>query len=80
MVVQFAKWGNSIAVRIPAAFIKDIGASEGQCADLSLQDGKLVITPVEGPVYDLDELLAAWPEGEHDEETDWGPPVGNEVW
>jgi antitoxin MazE len=80
MMVQFTKWGNSIAVRIPAAFLKDIGATEGKYADLSLRDGALVITPLEGPVYDLDGLLSGMTREHSHGETDTGKPVDNEVW
>lgn len=58
MVVQFARWGHSLALRIPAAFARDIGASEGRAADITVQNGKLVVTPVETPAYDLAELVA----------------------
>jgi antitoxin MazE len=79
MVVQFAKWGNSIALRIPAAFVKDIGAAEGKCADISVRDGKLVVVPVEGPVYDLDELLSQiTDENIYEEISAGGVAVGNE--
>lgn len=79
MVIQFAKWGNSLALRIPAAFARDIGASEGGCADISMEDGKLIVTPVDFPMYDLDELLAGMPKEKQDE-TSWGESVGNEFW
>jgi antitoxin MazE len=78
MVVQFAKWGNSLALRIPMAFAKDIGAVEGRCADISLQSGKLVITPVECPVYDLSELLAGVTDENMHGETSTAFAVGNE--
>jgi len=67
-------------VRIPAGLAKDIGLTEGSCADVAAQDGKLVFTPVEGPVYDLDELISQMTEENSHEETEWSPPVGNEFW
>jgi antitoxin MazE len=78
MVVQFARWGNSIALRIPMAYAKDIGAAEGRCADISLRDGKLIITPVECPVYDLSELVAGITDENLHVETSTGSAVGNE--
>jgi antitoxin MazE len=36
MKVEFVKWGNSLALRVPKAFAQDLGASVGN-------DGKLVI-------------------------------------
>lgn len=59
MVVQFAKWGNSVALRIPYALLREIGMAEGKSANIVVQDGKLVVTPLdEAPRYELSELLA----------------------
>ena len=58
MVMQFAKWGNSVALRIPRAFAKEIHASAGGSVDVTVQDGKLIVTPVAVPVYDLAELVS----------------------
>jgi antitoxin MazE len=58
MVVQFARWGNSIALRIPTAYARDIGAGVGVSAEVSVEGGKLVVAPVEVPTYDLAELVA----------------------
>lgn len=29
MILQIAKWGNSLAVRIPAEYVRKIGIKEG---------------------------------------------------
>jgi antitoxin MazE len=78
MIVQFARWGNSIALRIPNAFAKELQASPGRCADLSIQNGALVVTPVEAPRYTLDELLDGMTEENLHGEIATGPAVGNE--
>jgi antitoxin MazE len=78
MVVQFAKWGNSIALRIPTAYAKDIGAAEGRCAEISVQDGKLIVAPVECPVYDISELVAGITDENLHGETSTASAVGNE--
>jgi antitoxin MazE len=79
MVVQFAMWGNSVALRIPNAFAKELQASPGRAADVCVKDGTLVVTPLEAPVYTLDELLSGiTPENSHGE-TFATAPVGNEV-
>jgi antitoxin MazE len=58
MVITYAKWGNSLAIRIPAAFAKDIGATEGAAAEMSVKGGCLVIAPVAVPTYELAELVS----------------------
>ncbi len=43
MKVAFQKWGNSLALRVPKAFVDEIGASEGRAAEMTVSNGKLVI-------------------------------------
>jgi antitoxin component of MazEF toxin-antitoxin module len=79
MVVQFARWGHSVALRIPSAFAREICAFEGRSADLRLEDGKLVVTPLaEVPSYELSALLAGITEENLHGEVGSGPAVGNE--
>jgi len=84
MKVAFQKWGNSLALRVPKVVAREIGASDGKTAEMSVRDGKLVIEVTKlkrrKRRYTLDELVAGiTPENRH-EEIDWGPPIGNEVW
>ncbi len=79
MHTQVGKWGNSLAVRIPGSYAKDLHLKEGMEVDVSVMAGKLVMSPVKQS-YTLDELVGQiTPENLH-EETDWGPPVGRESW
>lgn len=46
MNIQISKWGNSLALRIPAAFIKEINLKEGDKVEATLsKDGSLIIKP-----------------------------------
>jgi antitoxin MazE len=78
MVVQFAMWGNSVALRIPNAYAKEIQAVAGRAADVTVQGGNLVITPLAVPVYTLDELLAGITEDNLHGEIGTAFAVGNE--
>lgn len=80
MRAQVQQWGSSLALRIPNAFAAETALSSGSEVDLTLEDGRLVITPAGRPRYTLDELVARiTPENRHPE-IDTGPAVGNEVW
>ena len=85
MKVEFQKWGNSLALRVPSAFAREVGATEGKRAELTVEDGALVVrVPAAQPRkrrrYRLEDLVAdITPQNRHPE-TNWGPPVGNEVW
>lgn len=83
MKTEFLKWGNSLALRVPSAFAKELGARQGQTAEMTLEDGALVIklaNPKRRRRYSLEKLVEQiTPENRHPE-VDWGPSVGNEAW
>jgi antitoxin MazE len=79
MTTQIGKWGNSLAVRIPGNYAKDLELEEGAEIDVTVVDGALLLRPCRRE-YSLKELLdQITPENLH-EETDWGKPVGRESW
>ncbi|TVR06289.1 MAG: AbrB/MazE/SpoVT family DNA-binding domain-containing protein [Salinarimonadaceae bacterium] len=79
MIANVAKWGNSLALRIPSAYAREIALSDGAAVDVSLVDGAIVIRPVAFPeVFDLDELLAAVTEENRHDEIATGGSVGAE--
>jgi len=43
MRTKFVKWGNSLALRIPNAFAKEIGAVKDKAADMTIENGALVV-------------------------------------
>jgi antitoxin MazE len=43
MVTKVAKWGNSLAVRIPQPLVKEMQWAEGTELELNVVDGALVI-------------------------------------
>jgi antitoxin MazE len=46
MNLQVAKWGNSLALRIPAEYVRSIGIKEGDSVEACLTvDGGLTIRP-----------------------------------
>ena len=79
MEAQVGRWGNSLAVRVPAVFARAVRLEEGSTVELNVADGRLIITPIGGG-YRLDDLVAGiTPENRH-AETGWGGPLGNEAW
>jgi antitoxin MazE len=80
MFTTVAKWGNSLAVRIPQNLAKEIDLAEGVEVNLGVVDGMLVVKPRSRKRYSLDELIEGiTPENLHTE-IDSGVAVGNEVW
>ena len=79
MHTQIGKWGNSLAVRIPGIYARDLDLKEGMELDVApVEEGLLLKLQRQQPT--LEELVARiTPENRHGE-TDWGPPVGRESW
>ena len=75
------KWGNSLALRIPATLSAALNLNEDDAVDVSEEDGRLIVKKKGAAVEPtLEELIAGiTPENLH-EPIDWGPPVGKEIW
>jgi antitoxin MazE len=79
MQTQVGKWGNSLAVRIPGAYARDLELKEGMELDVAVVEGAILLRPRRS-AYTLEELVSQiTPENLHGE-TDWGHPVGREAW
>ena len=69
-----------MALRIPKAFAVESNVTGGSTVDVSMENGKIVVTPVSKHEYTLEELLEGVTEENLHGEIDWGKPVGKEVW
>ena len=79
MLVYFSKWGNSLALRIPAAYAREIGASVHGSAELTVENGSLVVSPVkESLELDLDALVSRITDDNRHDEIVTGPAQGRE--
>lgn len=79
MRAQIGKWGNSLALRIPSSLAREAALHEGKPVRVSVDAGRVIITPVpDEPVFALEDLVAGiTPENRH-EEIETGEAVGNE--
>ena len=80
MKTRVQKWGNSLALRIPKSFANEVGLQKEASVEISLADGKLVITPVTKPGLTLKQLLAKVTKENLHHEVDTGSAAGNETW
>ena len=80
MITRVQKWGNSLALRIPKYFATEVGLQRETSVEISLADGKLVITPIAKPKPTLKQLLAKVTKDNLHHEVDTGPAIGNERW
>ena len=80
MRARVQKWGNSLALRIPKAVAEDTGLEQGSEVEMSLEDGQIVVSPVQRPAFTLDSLLSGVTRKNRHTIQESGPPLGNEVW
>jgi antitoxin MazE len=73
------QWGNSLAVRIPAAVARSARFRVGQPVEVSAQDSNVLVKPLGEPKLTLAQKLAAFDAALHGGEVMAARPVGNEV-
>jgi antitoxin MazE len=79
MQMQLARWGNSLAVRIPQPVARAMALTEGSRLEVAVEDGRIVLVPRPSAPPKLDALLAGiTPENLPDETFD-DVPVGREA-
>jgi antitoxin MazE len=76
MKAKIAKWGNSVALRVPKGLAEDLGLVPGKVVDLQ-KDGTVLAVETEPkrhkiPVYRLEDLLSQIKPGSVPPYEDWG--------
>jgi antitoxin MazE len=79
MKSRIAKWGNSLAARIPKSLVSELDLVEGAEVQIAVVDGSIIITPVSSN-YHLEDLVRGITAENRHSETDWGNPQGAETW
>ena len=77
MKVTVKKWGNSAAIRIPAAVMQAMHLDLNEVVDVREEEGRIIIEPIRQKAYEL--LKGITPKNQH-QAADCGPAVGKEVW
>jgi antitoxin ChpS len=82
-ITNLRKIGGSIMLAVPPALLDILNLRAGAKVGLAVQDGRLVVAPLQRPRYPLDELLAQCkPQVQRSKEgRDWldEKPVGREL-
>ncbi|MBN3946882.1 MAG: AbrB/MazE/SpoVT family DNA-binding domain-containing protein [Nostoc sp.] len=78
MTAVVAKWGNSLAIRIPRAVAEQVHVTEGTDIIFTVSGDSIIITPRKRKKYTLDELLEGMTPDNFHSEFETGNAVGNE--
>jgi antitoxin MazE len=74
------QWGNSLAVRIPAAVARSARFRVGQPVEVSAQDSNVLVRPIGDPKLTLAQKLAAFDPALHGSEVMSTDPAGKEIY
>lgn len=72
MNATIQKWGNSLAIRIPMSFAKNIHLHKGSAVDVILMKDKIEIRPKNSKKYVLSEMVKRINKNNLHAEPDWG--------
>lgn len=79
MEAVIRKWGNSPALRLPVAALREAGFSLEQAVNITVSRGRIVIEPANEVSYQLADLLShITPDNLHTE-VDTGGALGSEA-
>ena len=80
MQARIQKWGNSLALRIPKAFVIEARLEEDALVDMAVVEGQIIIKPIAVHPWTLEELLAGVTPNNIHREIETGLKVGKELW
>ena len=82
MITTVNKWGNSLAIRIPSSFAKELMLGEDTKIELTVNQGVMHITPTDTRRKEIEDRFKAFSKTKEriKGEIDWGTPAGEEVW
>ena len=81
MITKVKMWGNSLGVRIPKHVSDELHLQEGSEVEVGLKNKIITVKPIkEARPVSLKELVSKITKKNRHEETDWGYPVGKELW
>jgi antitoxin MazE len=80
MKTSIKKWGNSAAVRIPAAVLEASLVRVDEEVDVREDGGRIIIEPVREKNYKLSDLVKGMNRKNVHGSLDFGSPEGKEIW
>ena len=82
MTSKIHKWGNSLAIRIPANLAKELHLSSGSSVEIKSTKAGALIVPIQvkQKKVSLSEMMRGITKEQLHEVVEWGKPAGKEIW
>lgn len=79
-VLDLKQWGNNLGVRLPAIVARAAHLHVNQRVRVIVEDGRVVITPIDDASLTLEQRLALFDPARHGGEAMVTDPLGAEKW
>lgn len=79
-ILDIKHWGNNLGVRLPAAVAREAHLHADQRVRVSVEEGRVVITPLNDAPHSLEQRLARFDPARHGGEEMPVEPIGAERW
>jgi antitoxin MazE len=79
-VLGLKQWGNNLGVRLPQSIAKAAHLHVDQKVRVAVEEGRVIITPVEDDILTLEQRLARFDPARHGGEVMALDSVGAEKW
>jgi antitoxin MazE len=79
-VLDLKQWGNNLGVRLPAVVARAAHLHVNQRVRVAVEDGRVIITPVDDESLTLEQRLALFDPARHGGEVMATEPLGAEKW
>ncbi|MBI3480920.1 MAG: AbrB/MazE/SpoVT family DNA-binding domain-containing protein [Nitrosomonadales bacterium] len=79
-VLDIKHWGNNLGVRLPAAVARAAHLHADQRVRVSVEDGRVIISPLENEPLTLEQRLARFDPARHGGEVMASVSLGEEKW
>lgn len=79
-ILDIKYWGNNLGVRLPAAVANEAHLYADQRVRITVEAGRVVITPLSDAPLSLEQRLARFDPARHGGEAMAAEPVGAERW
>lgn len=80
MQAVIKKWGNSPALKLSASLMKEAQLKIGQKVSVKVSRGKIIVEPTTRKEHELEELVTRITSSNTHAKSDFGKPVGTEIW
>lgn len=80
MLAKIHKWGSDLGLRLPVALAAAVGMDAGSTVEVTVDRGRLVVSPFRRPAERLEDLVAGITDANRHDEIPTSETTGHEAW